>query len=188
MFEDIVSNKYFVIALIIALIVVIYLYVQKKSCGIEGMRNVDLSQTSQELTEKPWTEDKTDDKYKSVNNKFDRDADENTRKKTGKSSHLKRTDESYLSRVDDQENIRERQVKMADSRNDFAKSSRKYVEYRVHGDAGDGEADKHMVLRIYEKDIPRPIDTRPDLSQCQPCVCPGDKKQRRYRDDSDSDK
>ena len=52
--EDIITNKYFVIALIIALIVVLFLYSQKK-CRIEGMRNIELIKSGD--MEKAWTED-----------------------------------------------------------------------------------------------------------------------------------
>lgn len=40
MFSDVISNKYFIIALIIALIVLLYLYSQKKTCEIEGMQSL----------------------------------------------------------------------------------------------------------------------------------------------------
>lgn len=41
MFEDLVCNKYFVIALIAIIIILLFLYIRKRSCGFEGMENID---------------------------------------------------------------------------------------------------------------------------------------------------
>ncbi|XWV24822.1 hypothetical protein QJ856_gp0961 [Tupanvirus deep ocean] len=157
MFDNIVSNKYFIIALVIALVVVIYLYSQKKSCEIEGMKNLDLTPLSHELVEKPWTEDENDGKYKSVNNKFDKHADQYNKRKTNKNNnYLKRKDEIF----------------------------QEYIEYDSYEDVIP-ENKKQRRKRVYpnnNNDIPKPLDNRPDLSQCQPCVCPGDDD---YDDDDD---
>lgn len=56
MFDNILSNKYFVIALFIALCVVIYLYYRKKSCDVESM---DLIPLSPEVSERPWLKEET---------------------------------------------------------------------------------------------------------------------------------
>ena len=131
MFDDIVSNKYFIIALIIALIVVIYLYTQKQSCAVEGMRNIDLTQLPYKLDEKPWVDNKTD---KSV-----------APQKKNCNKQTKRTDEIYNMYIES-DSITEPVKKRKQS---------KRRKSTVNG-------------------IPQPLDMRPDLSQCQPCICPGD--------------
>lgn len=96
MFDNIASNKYLIIALLIALIVVLYLYNQKKSCDVEGMSNISFDSGAPELTETPWTDDENNDgKYKLVNNSFDRYADQYVQKKTGRGNFLKRKDEMF---------------------------------------------------------------------------------------------
>jgi hypothetical protein len=157
MFDNVISNKYFIIALIIALIVVLYLYSQKKSCNVEGMKNVDLSSLSQEIAENPWTNDANDGKYKSVNNKFDRYADHNTKKKTGQNNFLKRKDEVYQDYV-------------------------AYDGYEELIPENIRQKRKTMSMPINSNEVPKPLDKRPDLSQCQPCICPGD-----ILDDDDDD-
>lgn len=146
MFEDLASNKYFVIALIIAVIVLIYLYSQKKSCGIEKMENIDLTPQSHNLSEKPWAESASDT-YKRVNNKFDLNADATTKAKLGHDvNYIQRADQSWQNYFDTNNEIK----------------------------------------RGSNRSIPQPLDDRPDLSQCQPCVCPKPNKWRKYiSDDSD---
>ena len=55
--DNLLTNKYFCIAVLIALIIVIYLYSQSNYCSIEGMEKVDLTPLAQELVEHPWTND-----------------------------------------------------------------------------------------------------------------------------------
>lgn len=131
--DGILSNKYFVIALIIALVVVIYLYVQKRSCKFEGMRNIDLSS---EMIERPWAED--DDihgRYKSVNRRNYRN--------------------SYRKKILDKDEL-------------YEKYSEKY-----------DDNDK----KVRKSRLPKPMDDRPDLSQCQ-CVC---KRRKKYIDNDDDE-
>ena len=160
MFDNIVSNKYFIIALVIALIVVIYLYSQKKSCDVEGMSNLNLTSLSQEITEKPWTEDDSDGKYKSVN-KLDKYADRNTKKKTGKNGNfLRRKDEVYDQYM-------------------------KYDGYEIMIPENVRQRRKRSSTNY--NNIPRPLDDRQDLSQCQPCICPQDDDDDDDYDDDDND-
>lgn len=144
MFDKLLSNKYFIIALIIALVVVIYLYSQKKSCDIEGMRNIDLAPLSQEIIERPWADDDDDGKYRKVNKKTDKNNKNN----------LKRKDEVYM-------------------------------EYEGCEDITPKKNHQKKKKKV-KNSIPKPLDDRPDLSQCQPCICPQD-KQIEYEDSSDSD-
>jgi len=161
MFEKLLTNKYFCVAIIVALIVVLFLYSQKKSCDVEGMQNVDLTPLGQELAEAPWTTDKGGRKHKSVGNKFDKYADLYNILKLKKHGYsytdfLKRADDSY----------------------------RTYVENENYSPLDED----HLTgkRRPPLDDIPRPIDTHPELSQCQPCICPQDRI-RATDDDSDID-
>jgi hypothetical protein len=131
MFDNIVSNKYFIIALIIALIVVLYLYSQKKSCDIEGMKNVDLISLSQDIRESPG-----------ANNNFDKSVDNyHNKKKIGKNNFLKRKDEIFQN-------------------------------YSDHDDSDFNPENTKKKIKKISTNIPKPYDNRPDLSQCQPCICP----------------
>lgn len=93
------TNKYFVLALILAIIVLVYLYFRKKTCSIEGMQNVDLSTLSQNMAEKPWTDDVNSSGYKTVGNNFDIRADNNS--KFGKNK-LSRKDQLYHKYINDE--------------------------------------------------------------------------------------
>jgi hypothetical protein len=157
MFDNIVSNKYFVIALVIALIVVIYLYSRKKSCAVEGMQNVDLTLLAPEISEKPWADDDNDGNYKNVNKRFDKYADAYAKRKSGKNSNLKRKDQLY----------------------------NQYMEYEGYEDVIP-EKIRQKRKRMVRDNIPKPLDDRPDLSQCQPCICPQDRLMA-IDDDDDND-
>lgn len=105
-FDNIITNKWFVVALIIALIVVIYLYSQKK-CGTESMCNLDLITLPQKVP-----------KYKLNQPNF-----------------------------------------KAWNRNEIG-----YHKYDETSETSDSDTT--------DENYPKPLDTRPDLSQCQPCkVC-----------------
>lgn len=138
MFEDLLSNRYFTIALIIALALFVYMYTQKETC--EGMRNVDLTPLAQELTEKPWVNRSAGD-HKRVNNAFDRVADRYVKLK------LKKNGYDYT---------------------DFlARSDERFEEY---------ERETFENTKPKRKStIPMPLDSHPELSQCQPCKCASDK-------------
>lgn len=146
MFEELLSNRYFTIALIIALALFVYMYTQKETC--EGMRNVDLTPLAQELTEKPWVNRSTGD-HKRVGNAFDRVADKYVKLK------LKKNGYDYT---------------------DFLqRSDERFVEYDREGfDTTDEDARKPMKKLSKSKpktSIPMPLDDHPELSQCQPCKC-----------------
>lgn len=150
--DNLLTNKYFCIAIIIAFIVVLYLYSRKKSCEVEGMQNVDLTPLAQELTQPPWTDRYDGDDHRHVNNKFDRFADAYTKRKLKKEGYsytdfLKRSDDTY----------------------------RKYVDMEGY-DSMMPEDNKpsRRRLRLNPDEAPKPLDDRPDLSQCQPCRCPQD--------------
>lgn len=149
MFDNILTNRYLMIALIIALIVVLFMYIQKGSCNTEGMDNVDLTPLAQELTEKPWTNREGGGDQRRVDNKFDKFADKYVRNKLKKEGidappFLTRLDQKY----------------------------RAYMEKH-------GKTNVHMDRPFYDQYedgdfdtvIPKPLDSRPDLSQCQPCRC-----------------
>lgn len=87
MFDNLLTNRYFCIAIIIALLIVLYLYSQQKSCGVEGMQNIDLTPLAQELTETPWTNDPEGGNYKKYDNKFDKFADMYTKEKLKKNGY-----------------------------------------------------------------------------------------------------
>lgn len=90
MFDNIVSNKYFVIALVITVIVVLYLYSRKKSCNIEGMQNVDLLRTPPKIDEMPWANDYETGKYRNIDKH-----PKKHNKKINKNNYLKRKDLLY---------------------------------------------------------------------------------------------
>ena len=168
MFDDIISNKYFVIALVIALLVVLYLYSQKKSCDLEGMKNIDLSPLPQNLVEGPWTTAGDNGKYKTVNNTFDKKADAQTKKNLQDATFLKRSDVRFREYIDDDSDDSD-----DDDDNNLAKLRKKIKKYKNKN----------------KNTMPKPLDNRPDLSQCQPCICPGGKKGFRLDDliSTDSD-
>ena len=149
MFEELLSNRYFTIALIIALALFVYMYSQKEPC--EGMRNVDLTPLAQELTEKPWVNRMAGD-YKNVGNSFDRFADKYVKLK------LKKNGYDYT---------------------DFlARSDERFIEYENEGFDVESPEKKQMKKLSQKKQIkktrtsiPMPLDINPELSQCQPCKC-----------------
>jgi hypothetical protein len=145
MFDELLTNKYFCAALMIALALGVYMYMTKSSCGIEGMRNVDLSPLSHEIIETPWVERQSGPNKKYVNNDFDKYADDHSKKKLKKNKYSytdwkKRSDERYVDYV-----------------NNIHNSGHKPKTKNTPG--------------LY----PKPIDDRPDLSQCQPCRCDTDR-------------
>jgi len=203
--DNLLSNKYFCIAIIIALIIVVYLYSQKKPCEIEGMRHVDLTPLAQELTEHPWTNRVDESNNKEYNNQFDEFADEYTNLKLTKNgyrpqNYLKRSDVAYEKYIENERYT------------PHVPNTYRFNRYRQHSDpirsrrtslgprsaplgprsarlgprsAPLGPRRPRQNLDEYD-DIPKPLDRRPDLSQCQPCVCPQDSLIS-TEDDSDSE-
>ena len=68
--DNFLTNKYFCLAIIIALGIMVYLYQTRDSCTIEGMDNVDLSMLAPELTDEPWAREGDDEKYRRYDSKF----------------------------------------------------------------------------------------------------------------------
>ena len=130
MSENFLTNKYFVIALIIALIVLLYLYSRKRSCAIEGMKNLNLVGQF------------NGKESLSVNN-----INNNNKPKYNDNKYSKENNQNYGT----------------------------YLEF-----GGDGYNRISNRRKSTINNIPQPLDMRPDLSQCQPCICP-------QYSDSDSD-
>lgn len=182
--DNLLSNKYFCIAIIIALIIVVYLYSQKKSCDVEGMRHLDLTPLAQELTEHPWTNRVDESNNKEYNNQFDEFADEYTNLKLTKNgyrpqNYLKRSDVAYEKYIEN-----ERYTPHVPNTYRFNRYQQHSVPIRSRS-ASTRSRRPRQNLDEYD-DIPKPLDRRPDLSQCQPCVCPRDSLIS-TEDDSDSE-
>uniref|UniRef100_A0A6C0LU39 Uncharacterized protein n=1 Tax=viral metagenome TaxID=1070528 RepID=A0A6C0LU39_9ZZZZ len=165
MFDNLLTNKYFCIAILIALILALYFYSQKDSCKIEGMSTtgINLTTLSQDLTETPWTNKLNGSKYKQVNNMFDKYADNLTKKRLKANGYdyvnfLKGPDERYI----------------------------EYVEHENFEDETSTPKKKNKQKNLSE--IPMPIDTHPELSQCQPCRCDNINKYIATDDESEEKK
>jgi hypothetical protein len=133
MADNLLTNKYFCLALLSLLIIVVYLYVQQKSCDVETMRNVDLTPLAQEISEEPWANNRNGSQYHNVGGKFDKYADAYTKNKLKENGY---SYTNFLGRSDD--------------------SFRKYMQKEGYGSL---------------ENMPLPLDTHPELSQCQPCNC-----------------
>lgn len=121
MSDTIFTNKYFVIALMIAFIILLYLYSQTRSCTIENAKN---SNSREKFT-----------KFTKVNNPL-----------------MEKTDSPAKTQADNK-------IVMNDDDN-F------YTLMEFGGDNyGRGNKRKSII-----NGIPQPLDMRPDLSQCQPCI------------------
>lgn len=144
--EKFLTNKYFCLAVIIALVVVTYLYTQKtNSCKIEGMRNVDFSMLAPELTDRPWA-DADELRYKRVGGRFDKLADETTKQNLAKAGYapvdfLKSTSQVYDSYI------------KYEAVDDQVRKER----YGKGVPTGYDRRDQQMTLR--------------DESKCKPCKC-----------------
>lgn len=151
MFDNLLECKYLIIILIVALIIVLYLYSKQKSCHVkEGMHNVDFPWEKND-TIYPWARD-GEAKYRSVDDYYH---PENQKKLKNKYKVFEE-DEDYTIKTN--KNIIHEQYKF----------------------------DEIYTSSDEEDNLPQPIDTRPDLAQCQkryqcpPCNC--------NKDDHDFDK
>ena len=167
--ENLLTNKYFTMALLFAVLVLGIMYYQ--GSFVEGMTNVDLLSTAQELTEKPWIDDPVNTyPYKMVNNTFDKYSDNYVKKKLKKRGYKYNRD--FLQRID------QTQARYMKANNDMIKPF--YDQY-------DTQQETEMLS------FPKPMDAHPELSQCQPCKCDMPKKRtrhhrkRRSETESDSD-
>lgn len=93
MFDNLTTNKYLIIALAIALIVVLFLYNQKNICSTEKMDNINLN--SKTMVEKPWTDDNDTEIYKKVDNDFDKRLDKAIMNQSSRNHLLKRKDQEF---------------------------------------------------------------------------------------------
>lgn len=165
--DNILTNKYFCIAILIALAVVLYLYSQNKSCEdtvelstVEPMKGVDLTPLSQELNVVPWATTPVSDgsNYGKTNTRFDQMADAHTRAKLIKNGFkvAPNLPTSYAEF--------EKYKKFNNSSDDVDDSD----------DSDDSENNRYKFRNRRKKVqknfmLPRPLNDRPDLSQCQPC-------------------
>jgi len=85
--DNFLTNKYFCLAIIIALGIMVYLYQTRDSCTIEGMDNVDLSMLAPELTDEPWAREGDDEKYRRYDSKFNKNADETVKENLKKKGY-----------------------------------------------------------------------------------------------------
>jgi hypothetical protein len=160
--DRLLTNKYFCIAILIALAVVLFLYSQKDSCNVEPMQNLNLTPLSQELNMHPWTDNLDGSKYGRVDTEFNAYADDHTKKRLQKSTNfLPRSDVTFMNYA----------MSDSDISDSLVSSETPVVKKRSH---------KRHQLNKYTRhshkskgSYPQPIDMRPDLSQCQPCApCP----------------
>lgn len=141
-FDKLLTNKYFCLALLTIIAILVYMIYEKTSCKrtAEGLNSVPLMNGPQHIVDKPY-EEGTNDGYRRVNDKFDKMIDEESRKK------LK------IGGFDDQDNLKS----SSDTFMDYSKAMREYLKKPFYNNDA------------YE--LPRPLDNHPELSQCQPCNC-----------------
>jgi hypothetical protein len=167
--DSLLTNRYFCIAILIALCVVIYLYSQSDYCSIEGMQNVDLTPIDQEFTSHPWTNNVNGSLYGKVNTKENIETDAKILaqlKKEGYSAtnFLPRKDVLYMNYIKSED--------LTDSLDNSDDSSDAETTTPVKKTSSKKKRSS--------RSNPQPIDTRPDLSQCQPCP-PCDRSTRKKK-------
>ena len=159
--DKLLTNKYFCIAILIALAVVIYLYSQSDYCSMESMQNVDLTPLAQELNERPWTNDVGGSTHGRVNTDADIYADtfvKNKLKRNGfnVANFLPRSDTTFANRMRSEDSIETTPTTTTTTTTPTPvvkkKSKRSNKKIKPH------------------TSLPQPLDNRPDLSQCQPCA------------------
>jgi hypothetical protein len=177
--DNLLTNKYFVIALIVVILVLIYMWTQKSDCKVnynnERMNNVDLSRSAQNLSEKPYLEDDNNMDidtypYKRYNNAFDKYADASVKTNLVKDGYKKYTD-NFLPGTTQREKLYQKY------------NTQVRDKALVYKDAIDETYNANQIrlakkgyngIKLYEEDLgqdylPIPLNDRPDLSQCQPC-------------------
>lgn len=143
--------KYLIIALIIALLVMVYLYLTKKTYKTEGMNNI----------EHPWAEP-GETQYRSVN-----------RTNRPNKNYVKRKDELYDRYVRGNDSINHDLDKIDNEKINYKKTNENNVGEKISPKSKD-IIDIRRDLNENKFNIPQPLDDRPDLSQCQPCICDRD--------------
>lgn len=150
--DSFLTNKYFCLALIVALAVILYLYNTRDACVVEGMDNVDLSVLAPELTDYPWANGE-EGKYRYVNTAFDKEADETVKRNLAKQGYkaefLKSSDQVF-----DEYEEENRSGRLLRNGNGNGRRN-------GNGKNGNGR-------------FPTPKDDHPELAQCQPCNCDDD--------------
>lgn len=166
--EKLLTNKYFCIAILIALVVMIYLYSQSDYCSMEPMQNVDLTPLAQEFSETPWTNGADGSKFSAVDTTFDTHTDAFTKNKLKKNGYnvanfLPRTDVAYMNYINSDSNSSELSPTTAST--PIKKKSTKKKSKSKSTSKSKSRAKSHPHFHL-----PQPLDDRPDLSQCQPCA------------------
>lgn len=182
--DSLLTNRYFCIAILIALCVVIYLYSQSDYCSIEGMQNVDLTPVDQEFNPNPWTTNANGSLYGKVNTKADMEADAKIlaqlkKERSNATNFLPRTDVLYANylKSEDSEYLTD-DLDDSDNSDDFTDTDtptpvKKPSTKKKRSSTSNSRSNSRSISHD-----PQPIDTRPDLSQCQPCP-PCEKGHRR---------
>lgn len=184
--DNLLTNKYFCIALVIALVVMVYLYSKADYCSIEGMRSINFTPIGKEFNpnfipgqmDPAWT----DNKAGTVN-------------PTG---YLPRSDEKYLNYADKEDMgigslstapkgyiLRRDLDALSDpfplNTGPVGSNAQMRRNNRSNMPMGSMLADGSTVSNDRYQQVtptatPMPLDSRPDLSQCQPCNCDAPKK------------
>lgn len=155
------TYKYIILTLAIILIVAIIIIIymySTKKKTVEGMKNLDWSGISSELIDRPWAND-DECQYRNINSKNNKDMNKDN------TDLLKRKDQVYTEYVNN------------DTNNSFRKRNKKK-----------NPNSKNRKFFNMESYYPVPFDDRPDLSQCQPCICPNDNTTSESDEDSNENK
>lgn len=177
--DHILTNKYFCIAILIALAVLLYLYSQNRSCEIETMRTVDLTPLAQELNSPPWTNSLDPSNYGKVNTKFDLMADAYTKAKLIKNGY--RVKNNVPSDSQEFAKYQRSETSPASTSASDSASDSMTVTDSESDSATDSKFGRRNRFRSRNQfRLPQPLNDRPDLSQCVPCPpCGGAKSSRR---------
>jgi hypothetical protein len=167
--DNLLTNKYFCLALIVIVLVLIYMWSTSSSCNVstnERMNNVDLSSAAPNLSEKPYVDDVSDDSmypYKRYDNAFDRNADTYVQDRLKQEGYDRYTN-NFLVGTD------KREAAYQKYNRDVEQVSLPYARERRQGRQQRRQYDANGDMNAQSDDYqPKPLDDRPDLGQCQPC-------------------
>ena len=155
--DNILTNKYFCVAILVALGVVIFMYSRKGSCEAEPMRSVNFAPIETGMTSIPWTNRPGASDLGAVGTLFDKTADALAIKKLESEKYkvykpLPRSDQRFAMSVSDSDTD-------TDSDMDTSTPQPRRRTHRTRRSSGK------------KYNYPMPMDSRPDLSQCHPCNC-----------------
>lgn len=136
--NNLLTNKYFCIAVLIALLVVVFFYLRKRSCETEGMKNFSTN----------WM-DKLRNKWFHKRESYQQSNDSKEKDKLGRPKKSKKGHESFL------------------RESDYGPEFDRDLLDRIQ--------DTPPRKKRADENNPKPLDPRPDLGNCPPCICPGDK-------------